>query len=161
MQFAERLKAAMIAAGYQARPSVLEKHFNARYWGRSVSYQAVRRWLIGLSIPEQEKLMVLAQWLEVPPHTLRFGAAAATPPPAQPVRRALRAPPSRYVPATPRVSPPDRETIGRFLKLPADERRLVGELVAALSRRARSHDVSAEPAEPPAPPAQPPEPEDE
>ena len=75
-QFAGRLRAAMVAAGYEPRPSVLEAHFNSRYWGRSVTYQAVRRWLIGLSIPEQEKLQVLADWLGVEPHVLRFGHAA-------------------------------------------------------------------------------------
>ena len=72
-EFAERLKQAMLAAGYEARPGVLEKEFNTRYWGRAVTFQAVSRWLKGLSIPEQDKLQVLAEWLKIEPQALRFG----------------------------------------------------------------------------------------
>jgi len=72
-QFAERLRTSMKAAGYQVRPGVLEKEFNSRYWGRSVTFQAVSRWLRGESIPSQEKLQVLADWLKIEPHILRFG----------------------------------------------------------------------------------------
>jgi transcriptional regulator with XRE-family HTH domain len=58
--FAERLTAAMKRAGLEPRPSVLEKEFNTRYWGRAVTYQAVSRWLKGEAIPSQDKLEVLA-----------------------------------------------------------------------------------------------------
>ena len=71
--FAQRLKDSMTKAGYQARPIVLEREFNTRYWGSSVSLQAVRRWLIGEAIPAQDKLLVLAEWLHVKPDYLRFG----------------------------------------------------------------------------------------
>ncbi len=66
----------MLAAGYEARPVVLEREFNLRYRGESVTFQAVRRWLRGESIPEQDKLIVLAEWLGVDPQELRFGVAA-------------------------------------------------------------------------------------
>lgn len=71
--FAERLKAALEAAGYETRPSVLEREFNLRYWGKPITFQAVRRWLRGDSIPSQDKLQVLARWLSVDPHRLRYG----------------------------------------------------------------------------------------
>ncbi|PCF97143.1 transcriptional regulator [Vreelandella nigrificans] len=77
IMFAERLKAAMQAAGYDERPSVLEREFNLRYWGKPITFQAVRRWLRGDSIPSQDKLQVLARWLSVDPHYLRYGEAAA------------------------------------------------------------------------------------
>ncbi|MEX8496372.1 MAG: XRE family transcriptional regulator, partial [Leptothrix ochracea] len=32
LEFAERLREAMTRAGYAARPSVLEREFNTRYW---------------------------------------------------------------------------------------------------------------------------------
>jgi transcriptional regulator with XRE-family HTH domain len=73
-EFAERLKNAMREAGYAPRPSVLEKEFNTRYWGRAVTFQAVSRWLKGLSIPEQDKLQVLADWLKIKPHTCALAA---------------------------------------------------------------------------------------
>lgn len=75
-EFAERLRAALLAAGYEPRPSVVEQNFNLRYWGRPVTFQAVRRWLRGESIPEQDKLTVLADWLGVEPAALRYGAPA-------------------------------------------------------------------------------------
>ena len=74
--FAERLIAALKAAGYEARPSVLEREFNLRYWGKPITFQAVRRWLRGDSIPSQDKLQVLARWLLVDPHYLRYGGSS-------------------------------------------------------------------------------------
>ena len=78
VNFAQRLKKAMLNAGYQVRPTVLEREFNTRYWGASVTLQAVRRWLIGEAIPAQDKLLVLAEWLHVKPEYLRFGEEANT-----------------------------------------------------------------------------------
>ena len=78
VNFAQRLKQAMLNAGYQVRPTVLEREFNTRYWGASVTLQAVRRWLIGEAIPAQDKLLVLAEWLHVKPEYLRFGEEANT-----------------------------------------------------------------------------------
>lgn len=75
IMFAERLKAALEAAGYEVRPSVLEREFNLRYWGKPITFQAVRRWLRGDSIPSQDKLQVLARWLVVDPHHLRYGSS--------------------------------------------------------------------------------------
>jgi transcriptional regulator with XRE-family HTH domain len=71
--FSERLKNAMSNAGYEARPCVLEKGFNLRYFGHPVSFQAVSSWLKGESIPTQDKLQVLAEWFGVEAHFLRFG----------------------------------------------------------------------------------------
>ncbi|WP_232823838.1 helix-turn-helix transcriptional regulator [Salinicola sp. CPA57] len=44
-----------------------------RYWGAPITFQAVRRWLRGDSIPSQDKLQVLAGWLGVEPQFLRYG----------------------------------------------------------------------------------------
>lgn len=71
--FAKRLKIAMESAGYDIRPSTLEREFNLRYWGKPITFQAVRRWLRGDSVPSQEKLQLLAKWLRIDPHYLRYG----------------------------------------------------------------------------------------
>lgn len=118
-QFAERLQAAMRAAGYEPRPSVLEQHFNSLYWGRSVTYQGARRWLVGLSIPEQDKLQVLAQWLGVEPQALRYGT---------PATQVVDAAPSWPVIA----DPADRVAIAAFLALPPERRKPLRELIAQL-----------------------------
>lgn len=121
-QFSERLRTAMQAAGYEARPNVLEANFNARYWGRSVSYQAARRWLLGLSIPEQDKVQVLADWLGVEPHTLRYGR------PVKP--RALGETKPQWFRT---LTAADREAIDQFLKLPTERKKVVRDLISALS----------------------------
>lgn len=76
--FSLRLRTAMEKAGYKPSPTVLEREFNTRYWGVSVSLQAVRRWIIGEAIPTQDKLLVLAEWLHLKPEYLRFGEEANT-----------------------------------------------------------------------------------
>ena len=75
LEFAQRLRDAMVAVGLEARPGVLLNQFNANYWGRSVSFQAVSRGLRGEAIPEQDKLLVLAGILKIEPEVLRFGEA--------------------------------------------------------------------------------------
>jgi len=77
-QFSQRLRQAMTRAGYDVRPIVVEREFNLRYWGRSVSFQAVRRWLRGEAVPTQDRLQVLAEWLGVDAHWLRFGETGET-----------------------------------------------------------------------------------
>lgn len=119
-RFAERLRAAMIRAGYEPRANVLETNFNTRYWGRAVTYQAARRWLKGLSIPEQDKLQVLAEWLAVHPQALRFGEQAVAH--EQRLRDARRS-----------LAPFDSALIDALLQLPMAHRRLIGDLVRALA----------------------------
>ena len=65
--FANRLRDAMQAAGYEPKPAVLEREFNTRYWGKPMTLHGVRRWLRGETLPTHEKLLVLAEWLGVPP----------------------------------------------------------------------------------------------
>lgn len=120
-QFSERLAEAMQAAGYEARPSVLEKLFNSRYRGRSVTFTSVSRWLGGHAIPEQDKLQVIARLLNVEPHVLRFGTGTAG--------RVAEPKAGRFADARPQ----DREAIDAYLLLPPERRRLVRELIEALA----------------------------
>ncbi|MFI3157740.1 MAG: transcriptional regulator [Methylococcaceae bacterium] len=122
LEFAERLRNAMLAAGYEARPSVLEKGFNSHYWGRSVTFQAVSRWLRGEAIPSQEKLQVLAEWLKIEPHALRFGEQAA---------ESIRAKRQQWDEA---LDYQERETIERYLGLPVAQRKVVREVIAAFAK---------------------------
>ena len=120
-EFSQRLVAAMRALGYEPRPAVLFRLFNAKYRGRSVSFQTTSRWLNGHSMPEQDKLQVLADVFGVPPHILRFGG-----------------PQKNKVTETQAAWPPgagvrERHVIEAFLALPPKRRELVGELVKALS----------------------------
>ena len=118
-EFAERLRNAMVAAGYEARPGVLEKGFNSHYWGRSVTFQAVSRWLRGEAIPSQEKLQALAEWLNVEPHVLRYGDHVA---------QRVRAKQKRWDEG---IGYQEREVFEAFLKLPVAQRKVVREVILA------------------------------
>jgi hypothetical protein len=120
LEFAQRLRDAMAAAGLEPRPGVLLNLFNAHYWGRSVSFQAVSRWLRGEAIPAQDKLLVLAEILRVEPEVLRFGQA---------VRHRVQEHRKRWDEG---VSYQEREVFDAFLSLPAPQRKLVREVILAL-----------------------------
>lgn len=66
----------MAGAGYEAKPAILAREFNARYLGKSVTLHGVRRWLMGEVIPPEDKLMTLARWLKVEPQQLLWGDEA-------------------------------------------------------------------------------------
>ncbi|MEY2893649.1 MAG: hypothetical protein RJA98_3557 [Pseudomonadota bacterium] len=120
--FAQRLCDAMTQAGYPLRPIVLEREFNTRYWGRSVTLQAVRRWLRGEAIPSQEKLQVLAEWLHVEPQVLRFGDGVA---------KSVQQHKARW---EDKLSYVERETFDAFLQLPAPQRKVVREVILAFAK---------------------------
>ena len=119
LAFSRRLTQAMNDAGYKPRPAVLFRLFNARYTGRSVTFQSVSRWLGGRSIPEQDKMQVLAELLGVSPSNLRFGDGYR-----------VAEPQAEWVALGPR----ERAMIDTFIALPAPLRELVGELVRALAK---------------------------
>lgn len=58
-------------------PTRVAREFNLRYHGDPVTTQSVRKWLTGNSLPAQDKVRVLAEWLEVPAQWLRFGEGEA------------------------------------------------------------------------------------
>jgi hypothetical protein len=112
-EFASRLAAAMRDAGYEPRPKVLEVQFNTRYMGRPITYQAVTSWLKGRAIPTQDRLQVLADWLQVEPHILRFGG--------QPLF-SIQEKKKRWDAA---LSGPEREVLEAFINLPAEQKKIV------------------------------------
>ena len=75
-QFSERLQQALRSAEYSPdSPTQLAREFNTRFVGQPVTVHAARKWLMGESIPTQEKLRSLAKWLNVTAEWLRFGTA--------------------------------------------------------------------------------------
>lgn len=121
-EFSQRLCKAIEDAGYSLRPTILEREFNTRYWGRSVTVQAVRRWLRGEAIPSQDKLQVLAEWLKIEPHALRFGEEAAL---------SIRTKRKQWDEA---LDYRERETIEAYLSLPLPQRKIVREVIQAFSK---------------------------
>ena len=120
-EFAQRLIQAMQAAGYNAKPSVLEREFNQRYWGKPVTLQGVRRWLRGEVIPPHDKLHTLAEWLNVPPQELGFGNL-----------------PEKIVQTRKRwdegIGFQEREVFEAYLSLPIPQRKLIREIIQTFTK---------------------------
>ena len=76
-QFADRLRQALKGVGFRPSPTLLANEFNLRYWGESITTNTARNWLLGKSIPMQDKLRVLAEWLHVSADELRYGTLSA------------------------------------------------------------------------------------
>lgn len=121
-KFAARLRKAMEAAGYEAKPAVLEREFNTRFWGDPMTLHGVRRWLRGETLPSQEKLLVLAEWLEVPPQELSFG------------EEALKRVEQRLARWDSGIGYQDRELFEAFLKLPVPQRKVVREVILTFAK---------------------------
>jgi transcriptional regulator with XRE-family HTH domain len=118
--FALRLRQALDSCGVRLSPTVVAHEFNLRYWGRSITPHTARNWLLGKAIPTQDKLRVLADWLQVGPDELRFGQAAAL----QKVGEGLESGES--------LSMVDREMLNRDLSLSLHYRKTVRDVVSAL-----------------------------
>lgn len=122
LEFAQRLREAMQAQGYEPKPSVLEREFNQRYWGRGVTLHGVRRWLLGETLPSQDKLLVLAEWLQLTPQQLRFGTEVAD---------RVEEKRNRW---ERELSYGERETLDAFLSLPAPQRKVVREVILTFAK---------------------------
>jgi transcriptional regulator with XRE-family HTH domain len=71
--FSQRLNAALVASDIVVSATAVQREFNALSPQAPVSAHAVRKWILGESIPTQQRLQVLAAWLKVTPNWLRFG----------------------------------------------------------------------------------------
>lgn len=72
--FRLRLHQALLSSHYSTeRPTELARDFNSRFGGKPVTVHAARKWLVGESIPTQDKMRALAEWLGVSAEWLRFG----------------------------------------------------------------------------------------
>ena len=63
----------MLEAKHPISPTYLANEFNNRYNGQPISVQSANNWLLGKAIPNQDKLAILALWLNVSNQWLRFG----------------------------------------------------------------------------------------
>lgn len=112
----------MEKAGYEAKPAVLEREFNLHYWGKPMTLHGVRRWLLGETMPKQDKLEALAEWLMITPHYLRFG---------EDIVKRIEKHQSAWQAA---VGHQERETFEAFLNLPAPQRKVVREVILAFAK---------------------------
>ena len=121
-QFADRLRSALESAGVRASPTVVANAFNLRFHGRSITPHTARNWLLGKVMPTQDKLRVLADWLQVSPDELRFGRA--------PGKSSAIDMASGQID----MGLADREMVERYLSLSQAERKTVRDVVSAFVR---------------------------
>ena len=119
--FAERLRLALKGMGMRPSPSLVANEFNLRYWGKSITANTARNWLLGKSIPTQDKLRVLADWLHVNPDELRYGTLTS----------AFKVQDSATDMAV--LTMQDRDMLARYITLPLEDRKTVCDVVAALA----------------------------
>ena len=121
-KFAERLRTALVKAGYKAEAAVLEREFNQRYFGKGVTLHGVNKWLKGQSIPRLDKIEVLANWLNVPLDELTFGLE---------IKQQLQEKQPRWIDG---IGYQEREIFEAFLALPAPQRKVVREVIEAFTQ---------------------------
>jgi hypothetical protein len=132
--FADRLRAALQDVGVRPSPTVVAHAFNQRYWGKSITVHTARTWLVGASIPMQDKLVVLSKWLKVSPQELRFGYENPENIPNQA---------RENDPIVDQLNLQDREFLRNFLQLSPADKRLVRDVVDAIATAAASRKKNA------------------
>lgn len=73
LKFAERLATVMASKSIKFSPTTLKNIFNESYEGPPVTAHSARNWMLGISIPTQEKLVCLAKIFGTSAEYLRFG----------------------------------------------------------------------------------------
>jgi transcriptional regulator with XRE-family HTH domain len=119
--FALRLRQSLEDSGVSTSPTVVANEFNLRYWGRSITSHTARNWLLGKAIPTQDKLRVLAEWLQVSPDALRFGQPHAS----------LQV--SEHSMSEQGLNMVDKEQMIRYLALPMADKKTVRDVTTALT----------------------------
>ncbi|MEC5218408.1 transcriptional regulator with XRE-family HTH domain [Actimicrobium sp. GrIS 1.19] len=123
--FSTRLQQALRNANHAANhPTYLSREFNFRFSGSPITVHAARKWLVGESIPTQDKLRALANWLNVTAEWLRFGG-----PEENAATAALQA----------RDSPESAQSklIADFMDLDEHHRQIVQDFIRMLAQKGR------------------------
>lgn len=135
--FSKRLELALRRSLEPVRGATeLALRFNLRHRGNAVSAQTAHKWLTGRAIPTKDKLMTLAEWLNVSEHWLHYG-----PPPEKLLKvseqsavygtqQAGKSPMTTKSPSKP--TPEMLNLAAKIQALPPHRRYLVEELVAQL-----------------------------
>ena len=121
-QFANQLRDAMVAAGFEPKPAVLEREFNTRHWGKPMTLHGVRLWLLGKTMPDFSKIETLSKWLGVSVHQLSYGGGLS-----------CRTAEQRRARWDSGIGYEDRDIFEAFLKLPVPQRKIIREVILAFA----------------------------
>lgn len=125
IKFASRLKQALKRSPKKIETATeLALNFNLRHTNDPITTQAAQKWLTGRAFPTIDKIVTLAEWLNVPLQWLRFGLPEDRPVArkAHKTKAALPAPPSKD----------ELALLETIRAMPEQRRKLVYELVEQL-----------------------------
>jgi hypothetical protein len=71
--FSKRLAFALEVIGVPLSATALQREYNSRSKQPPITSHAARKWLMGEAIPNQDRIQILAAWLNVSASWLRFG----------------------------------------------------------------------------------------
>jgi transcriptional regulator with XRE-family HTH domain len=118
--FAERLIQVLKREGKPTKPAALARAFTSEHWGDGISLHGARKWLCGEAIPTQDKLETLARWLRISAHELRYGVEST--------KRI-----ERKINLIDEAGTAERQSIEKFLALPAEQRKTVSAVIEAFA----------------------------
>lgn len=87
-----------------------------------MTLHGVRRWLLGESLPKQEKVLVLAEWLQILPQELRYGVE---------VEKRIQQKRARWDEG---IGYQEREVFEAYLTLPIAQRKVVREVIQTFAK---------------------------
>ena len=120
--FAERLGLAIKNKGIKQSPTVLCNLFNSNWSGRSITPHTARNWILGIAMPQQDKLVCLAKLLDTNAGQLRYGRS---------VEKTMIFSTDNF---ESEVSNTDQEFFMRYLKLDDERKRLSRDVVVEFSK---------------------------
>ena len=125
--FAERLGLAINNKGIKQSPTVLCNLFNSSWSGRSITQHTARNWILGVAMPQQDKLVCLAKLLDTSPGQLRYG------------RSSEKTMVLSNGNLESEISNTDQEFFVRYLKLDEARKRLARDVVMEFSNSESNH----------------------
>ena len=120
--FAERLGLAIKNKGIKQSPTVLCNLFNSNWSGRSITPHTARNWILGIAMPQQDKLVCLAKLLDTSAGQLRYGRSN---------EKTMIFSTDNF---ESEVSNTDQEFFMRYLKLDDERKRLSRDIVVEFSK---------------------------
>ncbi len=125
--FAERLGLAINNKGIKQSPTVLCNLFNSSWSGRSITAHTARNWILGVAMPQQDKLVCLAKLLDTSPGQLRYGRSS---------EKTMVLSDGNL---ESEISNTDQEFFVRYLKLDEARKRLARDVVMEFSNSESNH----------------------
>ena len=122
VEFAARLEQAMAAKSIKLSPTVLAKLFNSVFDDRAVTPHTARNWMLGKSMPTQEKLVVLSELLDTSAEQLRYGRNS---------EKTLMI--SNADGSETELTASQQQQVRKYIMLSASQQRLVNDLVDEIS----------------------------